>query len=75
RIQELYLEGHKDEAAAAVPDEWVDIKSLCGPPARIRQRFTPWETCGATSVTVRTAQDPAVDLLAEIARLNPPREA
>ena len=33
RIQELYLAGRKDEAAAAVPDEWVDLKSLVGPPA------------------------------------------
>ena len=39
RIQELYLAHRKDEAAAAVPDEWVDTKSLVGPPARIKQRF------------------------------------
>ena len=38
RIQELYLAGHKDEAIASVPDEWVDLKSLVGPPARIRER-------------------------------------
>ena len=39
RIQELYLAHRKDEAAAAVPDEWVDGKSLVGPKARIKQRF------------------------------------
>ena len=72
RIQELYLAGAKAEAAAAVPDEWVDARSLCGPPARIRQRYTPWEECGATSLTVRTNQDAAVPLMAEAARLNPP---
>ena len=33
RIQELYLAGHKDEAIASVPDEWVDLKSLVGPSA------------------------------------------
>ena len=42
-IQELYLAGRKDEAIAAVPDEWVDMKSLVGPPARIRQRYRAWE--------------------------------
>ncbi|MFC7691029.1 LLM class flavin-dependent oxidoreductase [Paeniroseomonas aquatica] len=31
RVQELYLAGRKDEAAAAVPDEWVDAKALVGP--------------------------------------------
>jgi len=72
RIQELYLAGAKVEAAAAVPDEWVDARSLCGPPARIRQRYAPWEECGATSLTVRTNQDAAVPLMAKAARLNPP---
>jgi len=39
RIQDLYLSGHKDEAIAAVPDELCDELSLCGPEARIRDRF------------------------------------
>ena len=43
RIQELYLAGRKDEAAKAVPDEWVDEKSLMGPPGRIKQRYRAWE--------------------------------
>jgi alkanesulfonate monooxygenase SsuD/methylene tetrahydromethanopterin reductase-like flavin-dependent oxidoreductase (luciferase family) len=30
RIQELYLAHRKEEAIAAVPDEWVDLKSLVG---------------------------------------------
>ena len=32
RIQELYLAHRKEEAIEAVPDEWVDMKSLVGPP-------------------------------------------
>ncbi len=73
RIQELYLAGRKQEAADAVPDEWVDARALVGPPARIRQRYTAWDECEATSLTVRTKQDAAVRLMAEAARLNPPR--
>jgi F420-dependent oxidoreductase-like protein len=72
RIQELYLAGRKDEAAAAVPDEWVDAKSLVGPPQRIAERYPAWEDSGATSLMVRTSQDAAVRLMAEAARLNPP---
>ncbi len=53
RIQELYLAHRKDEAIAAVPDEWVDLKSLVGPPARIKQRFRAWEDSGATGLTIR----------------------
>jgi hypothetical protein len=70
RIQELYLAKRKDEAAAAVPDEWVDAKSLVGPPARIKQRYRAWEESGATSLTVRSKQPEAVEVMADAARLN-----
>ena len=42
RIQELYLAGRKDEAAAAVPDEFVDEGAFLGPADRIRERFQHW---------------------------------
>ena len=70
RIQELYLAHRKDEAIAAVPDEWVDMKSLVGPPARIRERFLAWEDSGATSLTVRSRQPEAIEVMAQAARLN-----
>ena len=70
RIQELYLAGRKDEAIAAVPDEWVDMKSLVGPAARIRQRYRAWEDCGADSLSVRSRQPEALEVMAEAARLN-----
>ena len=70
RIQELFLAKRKDEAAAAVPDEWVDMKSLVGPPARIKQRYRAWEDSGANALTVRTKQPEAVEVMAEAARLN-----
>jgi F420-dependent oxidoreductase-like protein len=73
RIQELYLSKHKDEAIAAVPDEWVDMKSLVGPPARIKQRFRAWEDSGADSLSVRSRQPAAIEIMAEAARLNSPR--
>jgi F420-dependent oxidoreductase-like protein len=70
RIQELYLAHRKEEATAAVPDEWVDLKSLVGPPERIRLRFRAWEDSGATGVTVRSRQPEAIEVMAEAARLN-----
>ena len=70
RIQELYLAGRKEEAIAAVPDEWVDMKSLVGPPARIRERYRAWEECGADSLNVRSRQPEAIEVMAEAARLN-----
>jgi F420-dependent oxidoreductase-like protein len=70
RIQELYLTKHKDEAIAAVPDEWVDLKSLVGPPARIKERYRAWEDSGADSLSVRSRQPEAIEVMAQAARLN-----
>ena len=70
RIQELYLGGAKDEAIAAVPDEWVDLKSLVGPAARIKQRYRAWEDSGADSLSVRSRQPEAIEVMAQAARLN-----
>ena len=70
RIQELYLAHRKEEAIAAVPDEWVDMKALVGPPARIRDRFRAWEESGADSLTVRSRQPEAIEVMAQAARLN-----
>jgi len=47
KIQDLYLDGKKAEAAAAVPDEYVDAVALVGPPARIRERLQAWKEAGA----------------------------
>ena len=70
RIQELYLARRKDEAIAAVPDEWVDMKSLVGPAARIRERYRAWEDCGADTLSVRSRQPEAIEVMAQAARLN-----
>jgi len=70
RIQELYLAGHKAEAIATVPDEWVDLKSLVGPPARIRERYRAWEDSGTDSLNIRSDQPEAIEVMAKAARLN-----
>src|SRR4051794_2853218 len=70
RVQELYLAHRKEEAIAAVPDEWVDMKSLVGPPARVRERYRAWEESGADALTVRSRQPEAIEVMAQAARLN-----
>jgi F420-dependent oxidoreductase-like protein len=42
-IQDLYLDGKKTEAAAAVPDALIDAISLVGPAERIRDRLQVWK--------------------------------
>ena len=73
KIQELFLAGRKDEAIAAVPDEYVDERCLVGPVERIRERYGAWADSGITSLGL-TSRDPhALELLAECAREHPAR--
>ena len=69
RIQELYLAKRKDEAAAAVPDEFVDQGALVGDRERIAKRFRDWEDSGITGLTIN-GDEQALRLMAEVARLN-----
>jgi F420-dependent oxidoreductase-like protein len=69
RIQELYLAKRKDEAIAAVPDEFVDQGALVGPEDRIRKRFRAWEDSGASGLTI-SGDERAIRFMAECARLN-----
>lgn len=67
RIQELFLAGRKDEAAAAVPDEYVDEEWLVGPKERIRERFKAWRDSGITSLTIRKANEDVLSTIASVA--------
>jgi len=68
RIQELFLEGRRDDATNAVPDEYVDEGALLGSPDRIAQRFVPWTECGVTGLTIHAARDDAIELMADLAK-------
>jgi F420-dependent oxidoreductase-like protein len=64
RIQELYLGGHKEEAAAAVPTALVEELALIGPPDKIRADLEAWRESLATTLlisgdaaTLRTAAE------------------
>jgi F420-dependent oxidoreductase-like protein len=66
RIQDLYLGGKKDEAAAAVPDALVDEVALCGPRERIAERLPRWKTAGITTLICGAVQPEALELMAEL---------
>ena len=68
RVEELFRAGRKQEAADAVPDDFVDEQALVGPAARIRERYRPWADCGVTGLIIGTSQPAAVELMADIAQ-------
>jgi len=69
RIQDLFLDGKRAEATAAVPDELVDAVHLVGPADRIRDRLGAWKDARAkglvNGMNIGTPQPEALELLAE----------
>jgi hypothetical protein len=43
KIQDAFLAGRREEAAAAVPDALIDETALVGPPERIKERLQVWK--------------------------------
>jgi F420-dependent oxidoreductase-like protein len=66
RIQDLYLDGKKLEAMAAVPDALVDEIALVGTRERIADRVQAWKGSGTDSMLLGTGQVEALRLLAEL---------
>ncbi|MCA1004540.1 LLM class F420-dependent oxidoreductase [Rhodococcus hoagii] len=52
KIQDLYLAGKKDEAAAAVPDELVRAISLIGTESYVKERVAAFAAAGVTTLNV-----------------------
>ncbi len=69
KIQDLFLDGKKMEAAAAVPDELVDACHLVGPRDRIRERLQAWKEAGrkrwVDTMNIGSPQPEALELVAE----------
>jgi hypothetical protein len=65
KVQALYLDGKKREAAALIPLEMVEDIALVGPPAKIRDDLARWrETC-LTTILV-SAQAHQLGMLADL---------
>lgn len=67
RIQELFQAGRRAEAIEAVPDEYIDEGGLFGDVDRIKKRWRAlWEDMPYTGITVRSQQEEAYDLMADL---------
>jgi F420-dependent oxidoreductase-like protein len=52
-IQDLYLDGKKDEAAAAVPEELARAASLIGPESYVAERIAAFAEAGVTTLMLQ----------------------
>lgn len=62
-IQDLYLSGRKDEAAAAIPEELVRLTNLCGDEGFVRERIQAFRDSGVTTLNLTLPTDGAVGIL------------
>jgi F420-dependent oxidoreductase-like protein len=65
-IQDLYLDGKKAEAGDAIPDELIDLVSLCGPRDFVRERIAAFREAGVGTLAVTPMAFSVEDRIAQL---------
>ena len=65
-IQDLYLDGKKDEAAAKVPDELLALTNLCGPEGWVKERLAAFKEAGVGTLNLTPVGDDATATIEKI---------
>jgi F420-dependent oxidoreductase-like protein len=66
QIQNLYLDGKKDEAAALVPDEYLAATAMVGDEGYVRERIEAYRAAGVTRLSVNPVGDDPLKLIEKI---------
>jgi F420-dependent oxidoreductase-like protein len=65
-IQDLYLDGKKDEAAAAVPDELLALTNLCGPEGWVKERLAAYKEAGVSTLNITPVGSDPVEIIEKV---------
>ena len=66
KIQDLYLAGQKDEAAALIPDEFLAATNLVGTEGFIKERLAAFSEAGVSSLSVNPVGDKPLEVISKI---------
>jgi F420-dependent oxidoreductase-like protein len=66
KIQKLYLDGQKNEAAAAVPTELIEEVALIGPRAKIKDNLEAWTSSRVTTMLLGGFSIETMRMMAEL---------
>ena len=66
KIQDLFFEGRRAEAVAAVPNEFADEISLVGPVERIKERLQAWQDTPVTTLLLGNRDVETMRTMAEL---------
>lgn len=67
KVQDLYLDGRREEAMAALPDALIDEVALVGSKEKIRDALEVWEESGVTTIACALQDLTTLRTLAELA--------
>ncbi|SDZ31182.1 probable F420-dependent oxidoreductase, Rv3520c family [Amycolatopsis xylanica] len=68
RVRQLWVDGRRDEAAAAVPDEMVLATTLIGTETMVRKRLRAWQDAGVNTVRLYPAGETLEDRITTLGR-------
>ncbi len=66
RVQDLYLDGKKREAAAEIPREFLELTNLVGPEGWVRERIAAFRESGVSVLNVVPVGDKPTELLEKL---------
>ncbi len=66
KIQDLYLQGKKDEAAALVPDDFLDATALVGDEGRVKDRIEAYRAAGVTHLQITPVGDNPLEIIEKV---------
>ncbi len=66
KIQQLFMEDKRDEAARVIPDDLADAMALVGPVDRIRDRLQAWRDSRVTTMLVTASDVESLRAISEI---------
>ncbi len=66
QIQDLFFDGKRAEAIAAVPDQFADEISLCGSKDRVKERLEAWKETPVTTLLLANQDVETMRVMAEL---------
>ncbi len=65
-IQDLFLSGKRAEAFAKVPDEYVDLATLCGDPGHVRDRIAVYKEVGVSYLNIHVVGEEPLKIFEQV---------
>ena len=65
-IQRLYLEGKKDEAAALVPDDFLESTAMVGDEGRVKERVEAYRAAGVTHLSITPIGENPLEIIEKV---------